>query len=109
MSDSNHGGSREGAGRPKSEQTKMMRVPLGAESLVRELIESYKRNADNVFIFDGSELYMVMQYIKRKKVYWNKASVRSLDEDLMPVDIHTFVGDELLICMARKGIIKAQP
>lgn len=45
MSDSKkqHGGAREGAGRHKSEQTKLMRVPLGAEDLVKHLISVYKK------------------------------------------------------------------
>ena len=38
-----HGGAREGAGRHKSEQTKLMRVPLGAEGLVKHLISVYKK------------------------------------------------------------------
>lgn len=38
-----HGGVREGAGRHKSEQTKLMRVPLGAECLVKHLISVYKK------------------------------------------------------------------
>ena len=42
MTKSTRGGVREGAGRPKSEQTKMMRIPLGAESLVKHLISVYK-------------------------------------------------------------------
>jgi hypothetical protein len=43
MSKLNHGGVRPGAGRPKSEDTKMMRIPLGAEPLVRHLISVYKK------------------------------------------------------------------
>ncbi len=39
---SNRGGVRVGAGRPKSEQTKLVRVPVGAESLVKHLISVYK-------------------------------------------------------------------
>ncbi|XAG79184.1 hypothetical protein MRN14_11845 [bacterium 19NY03SH02] len=42
MSASTRGGSRPGAGRPKGEPTKMMRVPLGAEDLVKSLIELHK-------------------------------------------------------------------
>lgn len=38
----NHGGAREGAGRPKKEQTKMMRVPLGAEFAVKGLLALYR-------------------------------------------------------------------
>lgn len=43
---SSHGGSRKGAGRPKgtvtSEVTKLVRVPIGAESMVKFLIYLYK-------------------------------------------------------------------
>lgn len=49
MTKSTRGGVREGAGRPKSEQTKMMRIPLGAESLVSHLISVYKNNPENDF------------------------------------------------------------
>ncbi|MCF1438268.1 MAG: hypothetical protein LPD71_05835 [Shewanella sp.] len=42
MSTKQHGGKREGAGRPKSEPTKMMRVPVGCESLVKHLISVYR-------------------------------------------------------------------
>ncbi|MEL4274920.1 hypothetical protein AAEH77_00105 [Shewanella xiamenensis] len=41
-SDSGRGGARPGAGRPKGEPTKMMRIPLGAEDLVKSLLEVYK-------------------------------------------------------------------
>ena len=44
-----HGGVREGAGRHKSEQTKLIRVPLGAEDLVKHLISVYKNNPENDF------------------------------------------------------------
>lgn len=39
---SNHGGVRKGAGRPKSEPTKLMRAPVAAEPLVKHLIDVYK-------------------------------------------------------------------
>lgn len=42
MSEIKHGGVRPGAGRPKSETTKMMRIPVGAELLVKHLISVYK-------------------------------------------------------------------
>lgn len=37
-----HGGAREGAGRPKSEPTVMVRVPQGCLDDVRTLIECYR-------------------------------------------------------------------
>ncbi len=40
--DSCRGGARPGAGRPKGEQTKMVRVPLGCLDDVRALIERYR-------------------------------------------------------------------
>jgi len=43
------GGARKGAGRPKSEETKMMRVPIGAEHLVKHLIDVYKNRPENDF------------------------------------------------------------
>jgi hypothetical protein len=55
MSNSNkHGGVRDGAGRPKSEPTKMMRIPIGAELLVKHLISVYK-NLDHDVINDVLE------------------------------------------------------
>lgn len=46
-SKSTRGGVRKGAGRPKSENTKMMRIPVGAEQLVKHLISVYKNyNSD---------------------------------------------------------------
>ena len=42
MSKSTHGGARKGAGRPKSEETIMVRVPKGCLSDVRALIQKYK-------------------------------------------------------------------
>lgn len=41
------GGVRPGAGRPKSEPTKMMRVPVGAEQLVKHLICVYKNLSED--------------------------------------------------------------
>lgn len=43
-----HGGFREGAGRPRTEPTKMMRIPLGAEQIVRHLISVYKNYDSDV-------------------------------------------------------------
>lgn len=47
------GGARKGAGRPKgsttSEPTKMMRIPIGAEQLVKHLINVYKNHPENDF------------------------------------------------------------
>lgn len=40
--DSARGGARPGAGRPKGEQTKMVRVPLGCLDEVRTLIKLYR-------------------------------------------------------------------
>lgn len=40
------GGKREGAGRPKSEPTKMVRVPLGCLYDVKDLIARYKASDD---------------------------------------------------------------
>jgi hypothetical protein len=54
MSDVVHGGTRQGAGRPKSEPTKMVRVPLGAEGLVKDLIKAYKEGLLRRSL-DGSE------------------------------------------------------
>lgn len=39
---SNRGGAREGAGRPKGESTKLIRVPLGAVDDVRNVIDAYR-------------------------------------------------------------------
>lgn len=41
-SKSTRGGARKGAGRPRSEQTKMVRVPLGCLDDVRALIDRYR-------------------------------------------------------------------
>ena len=101
------GGKREGAGRPKSESTKMMRVPVGAESLVRDVIHSYKRDPDNVFILDGHEFFMIKTYLSRKKVAWSSGRAVSRLSEPEPIHlVNEFIGDELLICFARKGIIK---
>lgn len=43
MTKSTRGGVRQGAGRPRSEETKMMRIPVGAEQLVKHLISVYKK------------------------------------------------------------------
>jgi hypothetical protein len=42
MSEIKHGGAREGAGRPKTEKTMMVRVPLGCVDDVKALIARYK-------------------------------------------------------------------
>lgn len=42
MSEIKHGGAREGAGRPKTEKTMMVRVPLGCVDEVKALISRYK-------------------------------------------------------------------
>lgn len=104
---SNRGGVRLGAGRPKSEETKLVRVPVGAESLVREAIHAYKLHDDNVFLLDGPELFMIRQYLKRKNVSWGGASPFSTDSELSTEDILSFIGDELATCLARKGVIKS--
>ena len=47
------GGVRLGAGRPKSEPTKMVRVPLGAEPIVKSFLVEYKNlSADDVEFFN---------------------------------------------------------
>lgn len=43
MTKSTRGGVRPGAGRPRSENTKLMRVPVCAEVLVKHLINVYKK------------------------------------------------------------------
>lgn len=105
--DDNHGGKRVGAGRPKSEPTKMVRVPVGAESIVKELIASYKTDSDNIFILDGSEYFLIKTHLKRKKVSWlDGRGVSGLTEPEPIHLINEFCGDELLACFARKGIVK---
>jgi hypothetical protein len=42
MSETKHGGVRAGAGRPKTEKTLMVRVPLGCVDDVKALIARYK-------------------------------------------------------------------
>jgi len=42
MTKSTRGGVREGAGRPKTEKTMMVRVPLGCVDAVKALIARYK-------------------------------------------------------------------
>jgi hypothetical protein len=39
MSDNTHGGKRSGSGRPKSEETKLVRVPLSLVQQVKDLIK----------------------------------------------------------------------
>lgn len=46
MSDIKRGGVRPGAGRPKGEQTTMVRVPEGCLEAVRALISVYRKGAD---------------------------------------------------------------
>lgn len=43
---SNRGGARDGAGRPKGEETVMVRVPKGCLDSVRNLISSYKNQTE---------------------------------------------------------------
>ncbi|MGL5390348.1 MAG: hypothetical protein ACRDA8_02955 [Shewanella sp.] len=43
---SNRGGARDGAGRPKGEETVMVRVPKGCLDSVRSLISSYKNQTE---------------------------------------------------------------
>lgn len=43
---SNRGGARDGAGRPKGEETIMVRVPKGCLDSVRNLISSYKNQTE---------------------------------------------------------------
>lgn len=49
MTKSTRGGVRQGAGRPKSEDTKMMRIPVNAEPLLKHLINVYKNHPENDF------------------------------------------------------------
>lgn len=44
---SNRGGKRPGSGRPRSEKTVQIRVPVGAVELVRVLIDGYKAGLKN--------------------------------------------------------------
>ena len=46
MTVSKRGGSRIGAGRKKSEDTKMKRIPIGAESAVNALLKLYRLHND---------------------------------------------------------------
>ena len=45
MSEIKHGGARKGAGRPKTENTMMVRVPLGCVDDVKALIARYKTSS----------------------------------------------------------------
>lgn len=45
---SNRGGARDGAGRPKGEETTMVRVPNGCLDAVRSLISVYKNQSEPV-------------------------------------------------------------
>ncbi|WP_461603930.1 hypothetical protein [Aeromonas salmonicida] len=49
---SNRGGARDGAGRPKGEETVMVRVPKGCVEMVRALISVYK-NTGELPVFDA--------------------------------------------------------
>lgn len=57
------GGSRPGAGRPKSEETKLVRVPVGAESLVKHLISVYKNfDSDDISDVVADVLHRASRY-----------------------------------------------
>lgn len=45
---SNHGGFRLGSGRPSAEPTKQVRVPLGAEQLVKDILKLYRSDDPKV-------------------------------------------------------------
>ena len=104
MSKSTHGGAREGAGRPKS-PSKMVRVPVGFYDEVKALIDAY-RKGQPVVVFDGHEAFMVFNHLKQHSVTWKDCRVVS--DSAEASEIASFSGDELLSCMARKGIIKQE-
>ncbi|WP_335914960.1 hypothetical protein [Shewanella algae] len=66
------GGVRPGAGRPKSEPTKIMRVPVGAEQLVKHLIGVYKKK--NFFNHCMRVLAMEIKFIEKDQVWQSETT-----------------------------------
>lgn len=77
-----HGGKRLGAGRPKGEETKTIRVPLGCLNSVAKIISEYKSspldslkivtenkpNSDNLELFVDSQVKNKL--ISKKNIKW---------------------------------------